>query len=467
MTLWNERTAIEATGGTATHTWQASRVVIDSRSVKPGDLFFAIKGERFDGHQFVADALAKGAVAAVVSSASDTKGSFLVVPDTLKALEDLGRYARARYVAKIVGVTGSVGKTSAKEMIKLALSAHGKTYASSGNYNNHIGTPLNLANLPPDIEYAVLEMGMNHAGEISHLTRMVQPHVALITTVEAVHLEFFESVDGIADAKAEIFEGVGEGGIAILNADNRYLTRLKMAAARNNISHVITFGDALEADIRLITYQADASGCSMDISVGDTLLPCKLSAIGKHWAKTVLMTLAVTRALGLSLDVSAKVLSSFSEPEGRGKLEAISVSGGVATLINDSYNASPASMKAAFAKTAECWEALGKKGRRIAALGDMLELGATAPDFHTELARDITHNGFDKIFTAGVLMKHLHDALPPTVRGEHSIESMALLPHLKSVLKPGDILLVKGSHGSKIYQLAEALIQATEKKNAV
>jgi len=465
--LWNNETAMLATSGAANQSWQAQRVVIDSRSVRPGDLFVAIKGERFDGHQFAADALARGAVAAVVSKPLDAGASTLLVPDTLKALEDLGRAARARFSGRVVGVTGSVGKTSAKEMLRLALSAHGETYATSGNYNNHIGTPLNLANLPADAAFAVFEMGMNHAGEIAHLTRMARPHIALITTVEAVHLEFFESVDGICDAKAEIFEGVGEGGIAILNADNRYLNRLKMAAARQGISSVITFGESQEADVRLIAYQPKASGSEMDISVHGELVTAALGAIGGHWAKTALMTFAASHALKLDHAKTARALKQYAEPPGRGRLSAIALKSGEATLIDDSYNASPASMKSAFAKTQEVWEALGERGRKVAVLGDMLELGAQEIQFHVQLAEELQKYDFSVVHTSGARMKYLYDALPSSMRGEHVADPMQLEGLLVSRLAPGDVVLIKGSHGSHLYQLAERFLHASEVKHAV
>lgn len=468
MSLWTHDSAAAATSGITSSQWNASRVEIDSRKIQPGDLFVAIKGERFDGHDFVKEAFKAGAVAAIVSRPpKDVPGDapLLVVADVFKALEDLGRAGRARSNAKIVGVTGSVGKTSAKEMLKMALSASGKTYATTGNYNNHIGTPLSLANLPPDAEFAVMEMGMNHAGEISHLTRMVRPHVAIITTVEAVHLEFFDSVDGIADAKAEIFEGVVENGVAILNADNRYLNRLKMAAAKQGISRVVTFGESDTADVRLIAYQFDASGCEVDAGVHGALVEYRIGAIGKHWAKSSLAILAAVHALKLDVVKAAKALSAFSEVEGRGKCSAIAVSGGEATLINDSYNASPVSMRSAFAKTHEVWESLGKKGRKIAALGDMLELGAEENKMHAALATDLAQ--FDMVFTAGSRMKHLHEALGASQRGTHVTQAKELLPHLTNELRAGDVLLIKGSHGSKMYELADTLIGAKEKKHAV
>jgi len=472
MILWTHDTAAAATGGNANTAWQAARVEIDSRKIQPGDLFVAIKGERFDGHDFVKEALNAGAVAAIVSHAPKNVSEnmpLLVVPDVMKALEDLAKAARANSKAKFIGVTGSVGKTSAKEMLRTALSASGKTYATTGNYNNHIGTPLNLANLPHDAAFAVMEMGMNHSGEIAHLTRMVEPNIAIITTVEEVHLEFFDSLEHIAEAKAEIFEGVVEGGAAILNADSKHVNQLKMAAAKNGISHVMTFGESSDADARLIAYQPLPSGCDVDASVQGEFLSYHIGAIGKHWAKTSLAVLAVARALKLDLVKTAGALSAFSEVEGRGKCSTIPAIDGEATLINDSYNASPASMRSAFAKTLEVWESLGKKGRKLAALGDMLELGAKEQAMHAQLAHDLTP--FDKIFTAGDRMKYLHDALAVARRGAHVPQAGALLSILKKELHAGDVLLIKGSHGSKMYTVADALIAeanaAKEKKHAV
>lgn len=467
MILWTHDTATAATGGKATGAWNASRVVIDSRSVQPGDLFVAIKGERLDGHQFVAEAFKNGAAAVIVSSPPAGGGNYILVPDTLAALVALGRAARARSYAKIVGVTGSVGKTSAKEMIRLALSAHGKTYATTGNLNNHIGTPLSLANLPPDAAFAVFEMGMNHAGEIAQLTRMVRPHVAVITNVEGVHLEFFDSLEAIADAKAEIFEGMEASGVAVLNADSRHLGRLKMAVTRCGLSRVLTFGEGLEGDVRLIAYQPTSAGVSFDASVGGALVSCRLGAIGRHWAKTALMALAVAQAFALDREKTARALGAFTEPAGRGQLVPLAIAGGRAMIINDSYNASPPSMRAAFAKTVEVWEALGKKGRKLAALGDMLELGETSPVQHAALAEDLVRAGFDCVFTAGALMEHLHRALPQAMRGAHVGSAMKLLPLLLAECKADDILLLKGSHGSMLYQLADAMTESMETPHAV
>lgn len=463
--LWTEHKAAEAASGKAQGAkWNATRVAIDSRTVQKGDLFVAIKGDNFDGHQFVKDALAKGAVAAVVSHVSDDykDAPLVVVNDTLKALEGLGRYARKRSKAKVVGITGSVGKTSAKEMVRLALSAHGSTYATTGNLNNHIGTPLNLANLPPEAEFAVFEMGMNHAGEIAHLTAMVQPDVAAITTIEAVHIEFFDSIEGIAHAKAEIFESMGAGGTAIINRDNPQWQVLKECAAKKGIGNIIYFGADAQAQCRLEAYSASAHGSEIKATVHGASLSYRIQAIGKHWAMTSLLTLAVTHALGLDDAKTAKKLAEFGELDGRGRILPLPVKGGEAILIDDSYNASPAAMRAAFAKTAEVWESIGRKGRKLAALGNMLELGNDAPQLHIGLAADIVKHGFDGVYTAGDLMQHLHDALPPQMCAGHVEKAMDLLPLLLKELRAGDILLVKGSHGSKMYELAKAL----QNKNA-
>lgn len=472
--LWTEVSAADATGGTGTGTWQARRVEIDSRKVQAGDLFVAIKGEQFDGHDFVKAALEKGAVAAVVSKVPEgvDASKLLKVEDCMRALEDLGREGRTRCNAKVVGVTGSVGKTSAKEMLRLALSAHGKVYATTGNYNNHIGTPLNLANLPQDTEFAVFEMGMNHAGEIAHLTRMVRPHIAAITTVEAVHMEFFGSMEGIADAKAEIFDSMPKGSVAVLNRDNGQYAHLLKKVGQYGVQMVQTFGAHEKSDFRLIDYKATPQGCQITASLRGKQVSFSLRAVGRHWALSSLLTLAVTHALGLDDAKTAKQLAEFGELDGRGRVVALKVAGGEAFLIDDSYNASPAAMFAAFAKTQEVWDSMGREGRKFAALGNMLELGVDAPALHASLAPDLLQKGFDRVFTAGDLMKHVHDAIPASLRAGHVAKAVELLPLIEKELRPGDILLVKGSHGSKMYELAKLLTDklatsAVEHKHAV
>ncbi len=465
-TLWNEQTAAEATGGEARGHWHASRVEIDSRKVQLGDLFLAIKGERVDGHHYVADALARGAVAAVVSEVPEglPQGcSLLVVKDTMEALVALAKYSRARSSAKIVGVTGSVGKTSTKDMIKLALATHGKTYATQGNFNNHIGTPLSLANLPPDAQFGVFEMGMNHAGEIRHLVAMVRPHVAVITNVEAVHLEFFKDVQAIADAKAEIFEHIEEGGIAVLPADNAYYDYLR---GKVGDAKVVTFGEKAGSDVQLLSYAPSRRGGEIIVTAGGKMLAFTLKSYGKHFSQTAAAGLAVALALGLPLPKTAASCAEFAESDGRGQLLPILlVRNNTAWLIDDSYNASPASMVAAIARADELWQLMGKQGRKIAILGDMLELGKDAPQLHAALADTLTQYGFNLVFTAGALMQHLTAALPKELRGQHMMQAKALFPILQKVVWPNDVILIKGSHGSKMYELASLISRRKPEEN--
>ena len=459
MTLWDNDTAALATGGTTRGKWQAARVEIDSRRVQPGDLFVAIKGDNHDGHAFVADALAKGAAAAMVHKAQPQPQA-LLVDDTLKSLQKLAHAARARTQAKVVGVTGSVGKTGTKEMLRVALAAHGKTYATSGNYNNHIGLPLSIANMPLDTRYAVFEMGMNHAGEISHLTALAKPDVSIITTIEAVHSEFFPSVEAIADAKAEIFESMKAGSIAVLNHHNAHYARLEKAAKAKGLK-VLSVGRDAGCDCRVISA---AEHITADI-VGKKIT-YHLPALGAHMVANSLLVLAAVHALGLDVQRSADALSTFEEPAGRGLVRNVVIDDMAVTLIDDSYNASPASMRAAFAKTEELWARSGSKGRKVAVLGDMLELGKDSERSHSELAAALS--GFDRVFTSGALMQHLHQSLPASQRAFHATGAEALLPELKKALLPGDIILIKGSHGSKMHMLAKALLSGgVAQKHAV
>lgn len=447
--LWTAKEVAKAVGGKADNDWCAWRVEIDSRKVQAGDLFVALKGENFDGHDFLEKAFATGAIAAIVERKMPCAGNQIIVPNALKALEDLGKYNRSRTNAKIIGITGSVGKTSTKEMLRLALAKQGKTYATTGNYNNHIGTPISLANMPIDTDYGVFEMGMSHESEISHLTKMVRPDIALITRVEAAHLEFFSGIEEIAKAKAEIFEGLQENGIAIINADQPYF--------RDAVQRKILFGENKMADCRLISYRSVASGCAVTAEIMGERVDYQMSATGRHWAVVSLSVLAVCHALGLDEHKSANAIKHFREVEGRGRVSKIMVAGGEAFIIDDSYNASPASMRSAFAKTIEAWAARSRKGRKIAALGDMFELGNDAAKMHKELAQSLQAAGFDTVHSAGKLMKNMQDSLPEEMRGTHTQTAMELLEQIK--LKPHDVLLIKGSHSSKMHELAKKLLQ--------
>lgn len=467
--MWTVQDIINATGGNAHGgEWQANRFSIDSRSIEVGDIYLALQGDRVDGHDYVAQALEKGAVAAIVHHMVEgvDEAQQVLVEDTFEALRDMAAFQRQRSNAVFVGVTGSVGKTGAKEMLRTVLSTKGRTYASYGNFNNHIGTPLCMVNMPIDAEFGVFEMGMNHAGEISQLSTLVQPHLAMITTVEAVHLEFFDSEEGIADAKAEIFDGMAKNGSAVLNADNPHFLRLKRAAEKHGLGNVISFGVNEMAICRLMEYGADTHGSDVTATISGTPVTYRLGTIGRHWALTSVAVLAAADALGCDLPKAAESLAQFHEPKGRGRLTPLKWDGedGALLLVDDSYNASPSSMMAAFDKMRELKRANPNR-RTVAVLGDMLELGDLAPRMHAGLADGLKKAEVDTVFTAGSLMKNLRDKLPTTMQGGHAATAQELLPQLESGLRAGDMVLVKGSHGSGMWKLAEALEAAAKNGN--
>ena len=460
--LWTSIDAMIATKGQPTRDWTATGISIDSRSVQPGDLFVAIQGPNFDGHAFAADALAKGAAAAVVARRPDNApadASLLLVADPLQALGDLAAAARARAKARVLAVTGSVGKTSTKEALKLVLSAQGATHASEGSLNNHWGVPLSLSRLPQGARFGVFELGMNHAGELTPLSKLVRPHVAIITTIEAVHLEFFDSVDGIAAAKAEIFAGLEPGGVAVLNADNGYFSYLtRQALARG--AQVVGFGSAQGAWARLLSYEPTETGGRIEAEIGGKRLSFAIGAPGRHWALNSLAVLAAAVHLGADLEQAAASLASMSAPKGRGARHSVALDGGTFTLIDESYNASPAAMRAAFAVLK------ASQGRRVAVLGDMLELGADSAAIHADLADDLAAAA-DLVCTAGRDMGALDEALPRDKRAGHAAKAEELLPLVRNLIRPGDVVMVKGSHGSRMGLIVDALLSgSTPNKSA-
>jgi UDP-N-acetylmuramoyl-tripeptide--D-alanyl-D-alanine ligase len=459
--LWTSADAEAATGGRSTASWAATGVSIDTRTLEDGDLFIAIEGAR-DGHDFVADAARAGAVAAVVRRVPDSAPPgfpLLVVADTMAALNGLGAAARQRSGARFIAVTGSVGKTSTKEMLRLVLGRQNRTHAAVGSYNNQWGVPLTLARMPLDTAYAVIEIGMNQAGEIAPLTRLARPHVAIITTVEAAHLEFFDSVVDIADAKAEIFGGIEPGGLAILYRDSPHFARLIDCAFMSGVERIESFGRHPDATARLEKLAPHAAGSCIKATIAGDPVCYKIGAAGQHWALNSLAVLLAVRAVGADLGLAALALADMSAPKGRGERHRIAVPGGHAELIDDSYNANPASLRAALA-------VLGAakpegRGRRIAVLGDMRELGERGPELHAGLAPDVDAAAVDLVFAAGPLMRHLYDALPAKRRGLHQATSAELIAPLKAALRPGDVVLVKGSLGSRMGPIVEALL-ATE-----
>jgi UDP-N-acetylmuramoyl-tripeptide--D-alanyl-D-alanine ligase len=431
-------------------------ISIDTRTLLPGDLFFAIKGDRSDGHDHVADAFAKGAAAAVVDEAHahalKGTGSLYVVKDVLRSLEGLAVAARARTSARIVAVTGSVGKTTTKEALRHVLSEAGATHASVASYNNHWGVPLTLARMPRDTNFGVIEIGMNHAGEITPLTKMARPHIAIITTVAPVHLEFFDSVEAIADAKAEIFAGLVPGGVAILNADNPYFARLDAAARAAGAGHIATFGDANNADARLIRHVPHETDATVTAQIGRRDVTYQVGAPGRHVAVNSLAVLLTALAFGLDLNDAAASLATFEVPAGRGRHFVLMADGAPFTLLDESYNANPASVGAALALVGGL-----KAERRIAVLGDMLELGSLGPALHAALAEDILKNRIDLVFAAGPLMKNLFDALPQDRRGAWREIAAELEESVLAAVRPGDLILVKGSNASRMSAIVAAL----------
>lgn len=453
--LWTSQEAAAATSGRATSDWSASGVSIDSRSLEKGDLFVALHGPNFDGHDFVAEALAKGAAAALVDG--DAEGAALLkVGDTMAALEALGRCARRRSAAAVIAVTGSVGKTGSKEALKLVLSAQAETSASTGSLNNHWGVPLSLSRLPAEAAFGIFEIGMNHPGEINPLSRMVRPNVALITTVEAVHSAYFDSEEAIADAKAEIFAGLEPAAAAVLNRDNRHFHRLAAAARARGIGRIISFGTWDEADFRLLDAVSDSGGTVIRADLGGVPLTYRLATPGHHWVVNSLGVLAAVAAAGGSVVDAAAGLSGLEAPPGRGRFHLIRMDGGEVTLIDESYNASPASMRAALDVLGQTRPSAG--GRRIAVLGDMLELGPGSAPLHAALAEVLAGEGIDLVFTAGRDMAWLSEALAPGMRGGHAINTELLLPMVVEALVPGDVVVVKGSLGSRTGVIVEALL---------
>jgi UDP-N-acetylmuramoyl-tripeptide--D-alanyl-D-alanine ligase len=434
-------------------------ISIDTRTIARGEAFFAIKGDNRDGHDFVQSALAAGAGLAVVSA--DRREGFpkdaplLVVADVLEGLRDLARAARARSRAKIVAVTGSVGKTGTKEALRLTLARNGETHASLASYNNHWGVPLSLARCPESARYAVFELGMNHAGEIEPLTRLVRPQVAIITTVEPVHLEFFGSLEAIADAKAEIFLGLERGGAAVINRDNPQFARLERSAQNAKVERIVSFGEHARADARLMKCSLQSDTSTVQARIFGTDVTYKLGAPGRHLVLNSLAVLAAAVLAGADLALAALALVDLQPASGRGARLTLDVPGGKALLIDESYNANPASMRAALALLSHA--NVGPLGRRIAVLGDMLELGPRGGELHRELAMAVLAHDVDLVFCCGPLMRAFWEALPSRRKGGYAETSAALESQVLAAVQPGDAVMVKGSLGSRMAPIVKAL----------
>jgi UDP-N-acetylmuramoyl-tripeptide--D-alanyl-D-alanine ligase len=450
--LWTSDDVVSATGGKlAGKPFTANGVSIDTRTIEPGDLFVALGGVR-DGHEFVQMAMEKGAAGALASR--QVFGSAVMVDDTLRALERLGVAARDRARAARRGaVTGSVGKTSVTQAIMAGLTLAGRAHSSVKSYNNHIGVPLTLARMPRDTERAVFEIGMNHADEIRPLTRMVRPHAAVVTTVGPVHTEnFADGETGVAKAKAEVFEGLEPGGVAVLNADDRWFALLKDAAEKAG-AEVRTFGRGDACDARLIDFQGAAGHAVIQARFHGKGLDFPILQTGFHWGLNAMAVLLMLEALDVDLGDGLAALGSFEPLEGRGAERSVHLKAGDFTLIDESYNANPISMASAIATLG----ARKAAGRRIVALTDMLELGGEARRFHAALAEPLAEARVDLVFCAGPLMKSLWDALPATRRGGYAETAAELSPLVARAAEPGDVVMVKGSNGSKASAVARAL----------
>lgn len=465
MTLWTAAEAIAATQGRSTGDWQAEGVSIDTRTLRPGDLFVALTDAR-DGHDFVAEALAKGAAAALVSQVPPgvpATAPLLIVPDVLAALTALAAAARARTGARVVGVTGSAGKTSTKEMLLAILGPQGVTHASAASYNNHWGVPLTLARMPAETRFAIIEIGMSHPGEIAPLARLARLDVAIVTTVAAAHLAAFDSVDGIAHEKASIFDGLAPGGTAIFNGDVPSLPILRNKAMAVG-AHCVTFGGSPGLDWRLDDARIIEETTVARATRRDEAVLFKVATPGRHFAMNALAALAAVEALGADPVIAVCDLGLWRPPPGRGQRERIMLDRIDETffdLIDDAFNANPASIAASLdvLTAARPTDGIGRVGggRRIAILGDMLELGPTERSLHEAIAGHPGLAAVHVIHCVGPLMQALHDALPRKQRGDWVATAAELVPRVRSLTDAGDVILVKGSKGSKVSLIVDAL----------
>lgn len=455
--LWTAGEAQRATGGRLLNgeNWTARGVSIDTRTLEPGDLFVALKDAR-DGHDFLAQAFVSGASAALISDArkADGLGPALVVPDVLDALRQLGEAARERSAAKRVAVTGSVGKTSTKEALAVCLSASGATHRSVKSYNNHWGVPLTLARMPAASAFGVFELGMNRRGEILPLAQLVRPHAALVTTIAPAHVENLGTLEAVADEKGDVYAGLEPGGAALVPNEAPHAARLIASAERNGAT-VIRFGRDAACEARLLKFDMDDAGSTAEADILGRAIRYRVGVEGAHWALNALAALAAADVVGADLDAAAHALEHLRAFDGRGVAVRIEAPFGSFLLVDDAYNANPASMAAALATLGA--RQPGPGGRRIAALGDMLELGRDERAYHAGLAEPIERADIDLVFAAGPRMAALMEALPPSLRGGYADTADALIPVIAGALRAGDIVLVKGSNSSRMSRVVDAL----------
>jgi UDP-N-acetylmuramoyl-tripeptide--D-alanyl-D-alanine ligase len=440
--------------------FEANGVAFDSRSVAAGDLFFALSGQSTDGHAFVADALKRGAAAAVVSrDLPGTDGRLVRVADAMAALRDLGRAGRRRSPARIASVTGSVGKTSTKDALRAMLSAEAPTAASAASFNNHVGVPISLARLPREVRFGVFEIGMNHPGEIEPLARLVEAHVGVITNVEPAHIGHMGSEEAIADEKARLFAGMRPGAVAVLNRDNRHFERLAHHARHFGVERIVGFGRNEAAEARLLACSLQDAGSEVVALIHGHRIEYRLGAAGEHWVLNSLAALAVVEALGADVASAAAALAAVEASPGRGARRHLAFGAGAIELIDESYNANPASVRAMLAVLARSEPAPG--GRRLLAMGDMRELGEKADAYHAGLADAVAASGAAQVFLCGPHMKALWRRLADGQRPVHRPDSAALAGDVAAALQPGDVIAVKGSLGSKMKDVVDAVLAAS------
>lgn len=436
-------------------------ISIDSRSIAPGEAFFAIKGDRVDGHDFASIAVANGASLIVVSEAKLPAMGRLTIPmivveDVLAALGKLGVASRERSRAQIVAVTGSVGKTTTKEMLRHVLAPSGKVHAAVASFNNHWGVPLTLARMPEEAQFGVFEIGMNHPDEIRPLVKMVRPHVAIITTIAAAHLGHFRNLEEIAAAKAEIFEGLEPGGAAILNRDNKQFAFLEQRAQEVGVGRIYTFGQHAKADFRLADFEGNAQSSTVWATLSGETVEVEIGTPGRHIAENAMAALGACTLVGADLGKAVAALAELRPVKGRGEQHRLGIGEGILTLIDESYNANPASMRAAIALLAASEPVAS--GRRIAVLGDMLEMGEFSAKVHEELAGPILAAGIEHVWVAGAEMAVLRDALPESVHCEYRSTTEELRDFAVRAVKPGDVVMVKSSLGIGFGKIVAALI---------
>ncbi len=452
---WTEEEAATVAKGLFFSKWQGEKIVFDSRLIEKNDIFLALPGATSDGHEHVLDALNKGAAAAIVSKIPESltsKDKLLLVDDTKEALYNLASYKRNNSKAKFIAITGSVGKTSTKEQLKLAFSAHGEVFAGRGNYNNFLGVPINLASMPNDIEYGILEIGMDHAGEITPLSNLVRPNVAIITAIENIHRANFDSIEDIARSKAEIFDGTEEGSIAIINESSNCCPLLRDLLKNNkNISKVIAIG----SDSKLISYSIQNNETFAKLDILGQEIQLKFDGVMPiHQIHNMVIVLTCVASLGLNPAESVEELQKFILPRGRGLVSKIEVEGKLITLIDDSYNAGPVSVTAALKNMSYY------NGRKIAILGDMVDLGPDSLSFHVNLKDDIESNRIDKVICFGKQMQNLYQALPEEKRMGSYLDLKTLAKDLPIKLQAGDILLIKGSlYINNLYGFTKYLVE--------